>query len=183
VPDRSPLAQPGLLPRIRVYTDPLQHALIAAAVAAPLVPRAGWRVVLTAVAAATAIDVDHAVAARSLRIRATTSLATRPRTHSALTALGASAVVAAAAGPLHGWAAFGGLASHLLHDAGDRAAPTPILWPFAPARQLGRRHQLAGTALLVLSSVAISRATAASARSHLAGDAGDDGAAARPRTG
>ena len=174
---RSPLAQPGLLPRIRVYTDPLQHALIAAAVAAPLVPRAGRRVVLTAVAAAIAIDVDHAVAARSVRVRATTSLATRPRTHSALTALGAGAVVAAAAGPLHGWAAFGGLASHLLHDAGDRAAPTPILWPVAPARQL------AGTALLVLSSMAISRAMAASRRSRPAADAGGGGAAARPRTG
>ena len=74
---RSPLAQPGLLPRLRVYTDPLQHALIAAAVAAPLVPRAGWRVILTAVTAATVIDVDHAVAARSVRVRATTSLSTR----------------------------------------------------------------------------------------------------------
>ena len=151
-------------------------------VAAPLVPRAGWRVVLTAVAAATVIDVDHAVAARSVRVRATTSLATRPRTHSALTALGAGALVTAAAGPLHGWAAFGGLASHLLHDAGDRSAPTPILWPFAPARQLGRRRQLAGTALLVMSSMAISRAMAASARYRSAADAGDGGAAARPRT-
>jgi hypothetical protein len=60
---------------------------------------------------------------------------------------------------LHGWAAFGGLVSHLLHDAGDRAAPTPMLWPFAPARQLGRRWQLAGTAVLVLCSVAVNRAT------------------------
>ncbi len=183
MPPRSPLEQPGLLPRLRVYTDPLQHALIAAAVAAPLVPRAGWRVVLTAAAAATVIDVDHAVAARSVRVRATTSLSTRPRTHSALTALGAGAVVTAAAGPLHGWAAFGGLASHLLHDAGDRAAPTPILWPFAPARQLGRRCQLAGTALLVLSSMAIGRATAANARAGSAGDAGEDGAAGCPQGG
>jgi hypothetical protein len=36
--------------------------------------------------------------------------------------------------------------------------------------------------LLVLSSMAIGRATAASARSRSAADAGDDGAAARPRT-
>jgi hypothetical protein len=179
---RSPLAQPGLLPRLRVYTDPLQHALIAAAVAAPLVPRAGWRVVLTAVVAATVIDADHAVAARSVRVRATTSLATRPRTHSALTALGAGAVVTAAAGPLHGWAAFGGLASHLLHDAGDRSAPTPILWPFSPARQLGRRRQLAGTALLMLCSMAIGRATAGSARSRSAAGARDGDAATRPQT-
>jgi len=156
--------------RLQVYTDPLQHALIAAAVAAPLVPKAGGRVLATAVGAAWVIDVDHAVAARSVRIRATTSLATRPRTHSAITALGLGGLVGLAAGPVHGWAAFGALASHLLHDAGDQAAPTPVLWPFAPARQLGRRWQLAGTALLVLGSVAVSRA------------ARDGGAAAPQRT-
>ena len=167
---------------MQVYSDPLQHAAIAAAVAAPLVPRAGERVVVTAVVAALVIDVDHAVAARSLRIGATTSLDTRPRTHSLLTALGAGALVAAAAGPLHGWAAFGGLASHLLHDAGDRAAPTPLLWPFAPARQVGRRRQLAATALLVLGSIAVSRATAAGPRDPSAAGAGAGGAAAPPRT-
>jgi hypothetical protein len=168
---------------LRVYSDPLQHALIAAAVVAPLVPRAGGRIVITAVAAALVIDVDHAVAARSLRVRATTSLTTRPRSHSFLTALGAGVAVAAAAGPLHGWAAFGGLASHLLHDAGDRAAPTPLLWPLAPARQLGRRRQLAGTLVLALGSAAISRVAAATARARSADGAGAGAAAARPRTG
>jgi hypothetical protein len=172
----------GAVPRLQIYTDPLQHALIAAAVAAPLVPRAGWRVVGTAVAAATVIDVDHAVAARSVRVRATTSLATRPRSHSVLTALGAGALVAVAAGPVHGWAAFGGLASHLLHDAGDRSAPTPLLWPFAPARQLGRRRQLVGTAVLALGSLAVSRLTATSARGLSAAAADGDGATARPQT-
>src|SRR4051794_36731905 len=93
--------------RVQGYSDPLQHAVIAAAVAAPLVPRAGGRAILTAVVAAIVIDVDHAVAARSLRVRDTTSLDTRPRTHSLLTAFGAGSLVAAAAGPLHGWAAFG----------------------------------------------------------------------------
>jgi hypothetical protein len=172
----------GTVPRLQVYTDPLQHALIAAAVAAPLVSRAGWRVVVTAVAAATVIDVDHAVAARSVRIRATTSLPTRPRSHSALTAVGVGALVAVAAGPVHGWAAFGGLASHLLHDAGDRAAPTPLLWPFAQARQLGRRRQLAGTAVLALGSLAVSRLTATSARGQSAADADGGGATARSQT-
>jgi len=172
----------GAIPRIRVYSDPLQHALIAAAVAAPLVPRAGRRVVVTAVAAATVIDVDHAVAARSLRMGPITSLATRPRSHSLVTALGAGALVGVAAGPLHGWAAFGGLASHLLHDAADRAAPTPVWWPFSPARQLGRRRQLVGTALLLLGSVAVSRVTAGSARRRSAAVAGVGDAAPRPRT-
>jgi hypothetical protein len=164
--------------RIQVYTDPLQHALIAAAVAAPLVRPAGPRVLASAVIAALAIDVDHVVAARSVRIRETTGLPTRPPTHSLVTALGAGAAVARAAGPLHGWATFGALASHLLHDAGDRAAPTPVLWPFAPARQLGRRVQIAGTAALV----AISFATAAACASSSGG--ADSGAGtAPPRTG
>jgi hypothetical protein len=145
---------------VRVYSDPLQHALLATAVVAPLVPHAGMRVARTAVAAATVIDLDHAVAARSVRVRDTTALPTRPRSHSLVTTVAVGAVVAAAAGPLQGWAAFAGLASHLLHDAGDRAAPTPLLWPFAPARQIGRRRQLAGTVVLVLASAGLSRAVA-----------------------
>jgi membrane-bound metal-dependent hydrolase YbcI (DUF457 family) len=164
----------------RIYTDPLQHALIAAAVAAPLVPRAGRRVLVTAVLGATAIDVDHVVAARSARVRRTTALPERPQTHSLLTALTAGAVVSAAAGPLHGWAAFGGVASHLLHDAGDRAAPTPLLWPFAPARQIGRRRQLAGTTLLTMASTAIARTAPASAREPARGAADGGGGRAAP---
>jgi hypothetical protein len=169
--------------RVQVYTDPLQHALIAAAVAAPLVRPAGRRVLATAVAAAIVIDVDHAVAARSVRIRDTTALPTRPRTHSLVTALAAGAAIGRAAGPVHGWAVFGALASHLLHDSGDRAAPTPVLWPFAPARQYGRRAQAIGTAVLVLSSLAVSRATAGTSRGpSSAAFADDGGASARPRT-
>lgn len=160
--------------RVQTYTDPLQHAAIAAAVVAPL----GRRVIPTAVSAALAIDVDHVVAARSVRVRNTTALSVRPRTHSLVIAAGAAAVIGARRGPLHGWAAFAGLVSHFLHDAGDRAAPTPLFWPFAPARQLGRRRQLVGTAALALASVAISRATAAgsSSRNHGGGDT------ARPQT-
>lgn len=140
---------------VRVYSDPLQHALIASAVTAPLVPRAGRGVLGTAIAVATVIDLDHAVAARSARVRATTALAERPRTHSLLTAALVGAGATAAGGPWHGWAAFGGLVSHLLHDAGDHAAPTPLLWPFAPARQIGRRRQLAGTVALTMASATI----------------------------
>jgi LexA-binding, inner membrane-associated putative hydrolase len=170
---------------VLVYSDPLQHALIAAAVTAPLVPRAGRRVLVTGVVVATAIDVDHIVAARSARVRDTTALPERPQTHSLLTALTTGALVSAVAGPLHGWAAFGGLASHLLHDAGDRSAPTPLLWPFAPARQIGRRRQLAGTTLLTMVSAAIGRGAPAAARGSARGAAGAGGgrAARRRRTG
>ena len=163
---------------LRVYSDPLQHAAIAAAVAAPLTPWAGRRVLGTAVTAALVIDVDHAVAARSIRTRHTTALSQRPRTHSLLTATAAGALVTVAAGPLHGWAAFAGLVSHLLHDAGDRAAPTPVLWPLRPARQLGRRRQLAGTLLLTAGSAAVGRFSAhggarAAAGAASAGEAAD----------
>jgi hypothetical protein len=167
--------------RIRAYADPLAHALLAAAVAAPLVPRAGRRPLLTAVAAGTLIDLDHPVAARSLRLGALVSMRTRPRSHSLAVALGTGSVIAAAGGPVHGWAAFAGLASHLLHDAGDGAAPTPLLWPGAAPRQLGRRWQLAGTAALLLGSVAVSRVAGASRRPCADGAHGG-GAAARPRT-
>ena len=37
---------------------------------------------------------------------------------------------------------------------------TPLLWPFAPARQIGRRRQVAGTALLIAGSLLVSRAAA-----------------------
>jgi membrane-bound metal-dependent hydrolase YbcI (DUF457 family) len=162
--------------RARVYSDPFQHAALAAAVVAPLADR---RAVRTAVAAALLIDVDHAVAARSARVSRTTALATRPRTHSMVSAALAGAAITAAVTPLHGWAAFAGLSSHLLHDAGDRAAPTPLLWPWRPARQTGRRVQLAGTVLLTTASAVIA---AARARARAAAAAGGAGAAARPRT-
>jgi membrane-bound metal-dependent hydrolase YbcI (DUF457 family) len=137
---------------LRVYSDPFQHAAIAAAVVAPLTFGAPRRVLATAVAAAVVIDLDHVMAARSARPRHTTGLDQRPRSHSLLAAALAGALVAARAGPAQGWAVFAALGSHLLHDAGDTAAPTPVLWPFSPARQLGRRRQLAGTLLLTTAS-------------------------------
>ena len=168
--------------RVRIYSDPFQHALIAAAVVAPLVSRAGPRVLRTAVVSSLVIDLDHAVAARSLRLQANISLPTRPRSHNLLTALGVGGLVTAAAGAAHGWSAFAGLTSHLLHDAGDDAAPTPMLWPFASARQIGRRRQIALTPLLFLGSIAVSRATAGTSTRPSSAGAGGDGAAALPRT-
>ena len=168
--------------RVQIYTDPLQHALIASLVVAPLVRPAGPRVFATAVAAALAIDIDHAVAARSVRVRDTTALSTRPRTHSLLTALGAGVAVTRAAGPVHGWATFGALASHLLHDAGDRAAPTPVLWPWQRPRQLGRRVQLAGTLALTMGSTIVAGFAGSTSRSRDAASADGGPAAGSPRT-
>lgn len=168
--------------RAMAYADPLIHALLAAAVALPLVPAAGRGPLVTAVAAGTLIDVDHPIAARSLRLGHNLSLAVRPRTHSLLVALGTGAVGAAAGGPLHGWAAFAGLTAHLLHDAGDDAAPTPLLWPAAAPRQLGRRRALAGMALLAAGSALVSRAAGAGRVRAAAAGADGGGAAAPPRT-
>ena len=167
--------------RARVYSDPFQHAALAAVVVAPLAVKTDRRVLATAITAALVIDVDHALAARSVRVSRTTSLAARPWTHSLLCAALAGTAIAAAA-PLQGWAAFAGLGSHLLHDAGDRAAPTPLLWPWRPARQVGRRVQLAGTVLLTMASAVMAERAAARGRCLCAaGDRGDC-AAARPRT-
>jgi membrane-bound metal-dependent hydrolase YbcI (DUF457 family) len=173
--------RPDLARRVRVYSDPLQHAAIAAVVVAPLAARVGRRVSATAVTAALVIDADHAVAARSIRPRDTTALAQRPRTHSLLAAAGAGALVSAVAGPAHGWAAFAALGSHLLHDAGDDAAPTPVLWPWRPARQLGRRAQLVGTLGLTTAS-ALAGSAAVRARSRAAACSRGADAGASPRT-
>ena len=167
---------------IRVYSDPVQHALIAVAVNAPVAARTDRRVLATAVAAALVIDADHVIAARSFRVSDTISLAQRPVSHSLVTAVLAGALVSAAAGPLHGWAAFSALASHLLHDAGDAAAPTPVLWPLRPARQHGRRVQLAGSVLLTTASAMIAARVAARARAGAAAGANGGPAAPWPQT-
>ncbi len=157
--------------------DPLLHALLAAAVVAPL----GRRPMLTAVVAGTLIDVDHVIAARSARPSAMLALRTRPRSHALLATVAAAALGTAAGGPVHGWAAYAGLTSHLLRDASDDAAPTPLLWPWAPPRQIGRARAAAGVAALALGTCAIWAARAASRSSAAAADTG--GAQADPRTG
>ena len=158
--------------------DPFAHALLAAAVVAPL----GRRAMATAVVAGTAIDVDHVVAARSAHPRAMLSLDTRPRSHTLLGAVALGGAATALGGPVHGWAAFAGLASHLLRDASDDAAPTPLAWPLASPRQIGRSRAVAGIAALALGSWALSRRGAASAGPSAAGAGGGAGTA-RPRTG
>src|SRR4051794_41707234 len=107
--------RPDLAWRVRVYSDPVQHAAIAALVVAPLAARVGRRVSATAVTAALGIDADHAIAARSIRPRGTTALAERPPSHSLLAAAGARAGGSAAAGAAYGGAGFSAPRSPLLH--------------------------------------------------------------------
>ena len=152
--------------------DPFVHALLSAAVAAPL----GREPMRTAVVAGTLIDVDHIVAARSARPRAMLSLETRPRSHTLLGAAALGAACAAAGGPAHGWAAFAGLAAHLLRDASDDAAPTPLLWPWRPPRQVDRRVAAAGVAVLALGSWVISGRARGGSGPTSSGAAGGGGA-------
>ena len=147
--------------RAEAFADPLLHALVAAAVSAPLVPRGGRGPLLAAVAAGTLIDLDHPVAARSLRLEAMLSLDSRPRSHSALAAAATGAAAAAAGGPVYGWAAFAGLLSHVLRDAADDSAPTPVLWPWPAPPRLSGEALVAAAAALALGSWAVSLGAAA----------------------
>jgi LexA-binding, inner membrane-associated putative hydrolase len=155
------LAQPrySLRRRAVAVADPLLHAAVAAAVVAPLVPRAGRAPLLTGVAAGTLIDIDHPISVRSFSLDAILAMETRPRSHCLLATLGAGALGAALGGRVHGWAAFAGLGSHLLRDAGGDGAPTPLYWPFAPPpRRLPRGWATAGSVALALGSWQVSRA-------------------------
>ena len=165
----------GRRERLVAYGDPLVHALVAAAVVAPLVRRAGSAPLVTAIAAGTLIDVDHPLAARSLDLRANLSLASRPRSHSLVAALvtgrwGAPRAALCTRGPRSpGWP------PTCCATPVTATRPTPLLWPFAPARQLGRGPALAGIAALAAGSWLLSRAAGAAASRSAAG--ADDGAA------
>lgn len=175
--------RPAGLTRRRVLkagADPLAHGLLAGAVAAPLARGRGRGPVVTAVVAGTLIDVDHVVAARSLRPVRWLTLGGRPRAHTMTLAVAMGGIAAAVGGPAHGWAAFGGLASHLLRDASD-AGGTPILWPVSGRRQIPRSAYAAGVAGLAVGSWLVSRASGAEAAGASSG-AGACAAGARPRT-
>jgi membrane-bound metal-dependent hydrolase YbcI (DUF457 family) len=142
---------------LRGVTDPVAHAAYAALVVAPLARRAGWGPLAAGVAAGTLIDVDHVVAARSLRLRDLWSLGARPRAHSLLLTTAASGLAWRAAGPRYGWAAFGGLSSHVLRDATDGG--TPLLWPLSRRDRIPRWVFAGGVAGLLVASEAIGRAS------------------------
>jgi membrane-bound metal-dependent hydrolase YbcI (DUF457 family) len=158
---------------LKAGVDPLAHGLLAGVVAAPLARGRGRGPVVTAVVAGTLIDVDHLVAARSLRPVRWLTLGGRPRAHTMTLAVATGGIAAAVGGPAHGWAAFGGLASHLLRDASD-AGGTPILWPVSGT-------YAAGVAGLALGSWLVSRASGAGA-AGASSRAGACAAGARPRT-
>jgi membrane-bound metal-dependent hydrolase YbcI (DUF457 family) len=143
--------------RAEGYADPVLHALVAAVQALPL----GRGPVATAVGASALIDLDHVVATRSLAPAALWTMHSRPPSHSVSTAVAAGAIVGGFAGARYGWAAFGGLLSHVLRDAVE--GKTPLLWPVANNDRAPERVLLLASAGLLLGSWAISRASAAAA--------------------
>jgi len=98
-------------------------------------------VLASAVAPALAIDVDHVLAARSVRVRATTALATRPRTHSLLTAGLVGAAVATGVGSA--------LITPLGFAALAASAPPERLGATMGAAEVGRELGDAGGPLIV----------------------------------
>jgi len=121
-----------------------------------------WRLALLAVAVGILIDVDHAVAARSLSLEAMLSLPVRPATHSLLFAsLASLAAWAVSRRAVAAWIVLAALVSHLLRDASGYG--TPLLWPWQASTRIPAALYPAGVALLFVLSWLI-RARAAAAR-------------------
>lgn len=119
------------LPPTRVFAvvDEIAHASVALVCALPLAPRWGYRPLLVTVLAATLIDVDHAVAARSLDPLPMMQLGARPGTHSLAGAMLVGILVGALLDAPAGYAAFVGVASHIVRDA-DGPPGVPMFAPF-----------------------------------------------------
>jgi len=109
--------------------DALAHGAAAGLVAVWLVPGFGTRTLVWGIAAGILIDLDHAVAARSLNPLQMMSLAARPPTHSLLAALALAALVGSLRGWIVGYAVGIGIVAHLLGDAIEPAG-VPLLVPF-----------------------------------------------------
>jgi membrane-bound metal-dependent hydrolase YbcI (DUF457 family) len=109
--------------------DEIAHASVAFVCALPLAPRWGYRPLLVAVFAATLIDVDHALAARSLDPLLMMQLGARPATHSLAGAMLVGILVGALLDAPAGYAAFVGVFSHIVRDA-DGPPGVPMFAPF-----------------------------------------------------
>ena len=109
------------------------HAILALLVVFPLfdthAPTENTVVLICAVLlTGTLLDVDHFVAAKSLKMNDVLTLPMRPTIHSlAFACVVGILVVLVSRNPIVGWIVFAALVSHVLRDAGG--GKTPILWP------------------------------------------------------
>jgi len=134
----------------RALFDGLSHGSAALAVivpAAPRVPEPGW-FLATGLAGGLLLDLDHILAAQSIRLDRCMTMPARPPTHSFPTALLASVGLAR----LRPWRGLGlglflGLMSHLLRDLGTGGAPV-----FHPRRVIECAYP---TSLLLTAALAV----------------------------
>jgi membrane-bound metal-dependent hydrolase YbcI (DUF457 family) len=111
-------------------TDEIAHASVAVLCASAVAPAWGFRPVLVALLTGTAIDVDHAVAARSLDPMRMMSLGARPATHSLAGVVLIAVLIGAIWGPRSGYAALLGAATHVMRDANGTPG-APLFAPFS----------------------------------------------------
>jgi len=109
--------------------DVLVHGAAAGLCAVWLVPAYGWRPLVSAIVAGIVIDLDHAVAARSLDPFKMMNLAARPPTHSLVAAVLFGVLAGRLLGSVSGYAVGIGIVAHLLGDAIEPAG-VPLLMPF-----------------------------------------------------
>jgi membrane-bound metal-dependent hydrolase YbcI (DUF457 family) len=109
--------------------DVTAHGSLAIFICLWVVPRWGWRIVAAAAAAATLIDLDHALVARSLVPTDMMSIGTRPWLHSFLGVALGTLLAAWAGGARLAYAVGVGMLTHVVRDA---SAPpgAPLLIPF-----------------------------------------------------
>jgi membrane-bound metal-dependent hydrolase YbcI (DUF457 family) len=144
---------------------------IAAAVACTLwlVPAWGLRALLVSIAAATLIDVDHAIAAGSVDPARMMALGARPPTHSLAGVSLLGVLVLALFGWRAGFAAFAGATTHIVLDA--NAPPgVPLLAPWSTDQ-----HMLLPAWSLVVVIVALAAIGVLSVRAAPPSRRSDDG--------
>ncbi len=124
-------------------------------VTAPLFLRPTRRgLALLALAAGVLLDVDHAVAARSINLEAMLSLPFRPVTHSlTFAAAAALATGLVARSAVVAWVAFAALLSHLLRDAAGGGVL--LFWPLGGVTSVPQMLYVLGLPALLLISYAI----------------------------
>ena len=151
--------------------DEIAHASMALVVVLWTWPIWGWRPALVAATAATAIDLDHVIAARSFDTADLMSLSSRPPAHSLLGVVVAVHLGMAFGGPRLGFAAGVGVLMHVVRDA--TAPPgVPLLFPFGSDwhMQLPALAEVALVVVLaslsVMWSIAAQRSRSADTRSR-----------------
>jgi hypothetical protein len=129
--------------------DGARHGAAACACTVWLTPRWGWTPVAAAGLAGVLLDLDHALAARSIDPMAMMGLGVRPPTHSLLFGALVGLVAWPLLGRAAGYAVTAGVAVHLFED-GLEWPGVPLLLPL-----WSEQHVLVSVPLALLATVAL----------------------------